>query len=517
MDAKTRKDPWSWSSSAEFQETLQMPTSAQAHVINAALASFDQPSYRPIPGDNPHLFQALVDDITYSLNVDELFSTLNNQILDVEDNWNTVFKQFISFLAAQGTQMNPAHAVRALTRCTIPFNNDIFFDAVQFSNNRVTDSSAAAIKGFKEVAKKLCKQYIRRDFLQARKLFRTVEDICPVKRLAIYRAVKFLISVRKGDITGSTWDFNSENQEHNVYPTLEEKRQIDQGLEEIASSIFIDARIKIGDDIDSWSPPNHHQVQICCTDSQPIMGNAVSQSTPLGAAATNVYDFPSSLQQPPIPENEIQNWLQNEVFSACSNFQEESGLINNILLTSPQISTTTKTCPSLDDLSPSLPTNQVSLVVNFDKVSNDNYQESQKSGDINVSSLNENLQEFFPTPHSTSSVGVGEQITIGEHTYPTAIWNQAQREFDNNGTLKAGKYLFHELFTQEQKETMTWSGRHGTQKYPQTTVIAIIDALKHFENMSGKPERTPERYIVTKVFVETGSQIRNPKKTSSKP
>lgn len=84
-------------------------------------------SYRPIPGDNPHLFQALVDDITYSLNVDELFSTLNNQILDVEDNWNTVFKQFISFLAAQGTQMNPAHAVRALTRCTIPFNNDIFF------------------------------------------------------------------------------------------------------------------------------------------------------------------------------------------------------------------------------------------------------------------------------------------------------------------------------------------------------------------------------------------------------
>lgn len=92
---------------------------------------------------------------------------------------------------------------------------------------------------------------------------------------------------------------------------------------------------------------------------------------------------------------------------------------------------------------------------------------------------------------------------------------------------------------------MTWSGRHGTQKYPQTTVIAIIgrlqstpiyyctslhnemslkshkitvsDALKHFENMSGKPERTPERYIVTKVFVETGSQIRNPKKTSSKP
>ncbi|XP_035704918.1 uncharacterized protein LOC118434785 [Folsomia candida] len=222
--------------------------------------------------------------------------------------------------------MNPAHA-----------------DAVQFSNNRVTDSSAAAIKGFKEVAKKLCKQYIRRDFLQARKLFRIVEDICPVKRLAIYRAVKFLISVRKGDITGSTWDFNSENEEHNVYPTLEEKRQIDQGLEEVASSIFREAREKLGE--------NHHQVQICCTDSQPIMGNAVSQSIPLGSEATNVYDFPSSLQQPPIPENEIQNWLQNEVFSACSNFQEESGLINNILLTSSDISTTTKPCPSLDDLS----------------------------------------------------------------------------------------------------------------------------------------------------------------------
>ncbi|OXA45018.1 uncharacterized protein LOC110857304 [Folsomia candida] len=111
-------------------------------------------------------------------------------------------------------------------------------------------------------------------------------------------------------------------------------------------------------------------------------------------------------------------------------------------------------------------------------------------------------------PPTIGLVDDGEQIRLGDHTYPTNVWNHAQIEFDNGGTLQAGKFLFHALLTQEEKRTMTWSGRNGTQAYPLSTVNAILDALKYFEDNSGNVLRTPEKMIVIKVFVETGNQCR---------
>lgn len=68
-----------------------------------------------------------------------------------------------------------------------------------------------------------------------------------------------------------------------------------------------------------------------------------------------------------------------------------------------------------------------------------------------------------------------------KHVYLERVWEEAVKKFESSSTQKsekAGKYLFHELFTEEEKATHTPSGRDGTKTLPAHKVDAILGNLK---------------------------------------
>ncbi|XP_035711538.1 uncharacterized protein LOC110854859 isoform X4 [Folsomia candida] len=81
---------------------------------------------------------------------------------------------------------NYAQTVQALTKLTIPHNTDYFVDAVQFSAKRW---KAAKLCGtsIEKCAVKLFGKYWRLHCLNSGGQLFNFEDVCPVKRLAIYR------------------------------------------------------------------------------------------------------------------------------------------------------------------------------------------------------------------------------------------------------------------------------------------------------------------------------------------
>lgn len=267
--------------------------------------------------------------------------------------------------------------------------------------------------------------------------------------LRISGAVKFLVSIRFGWITARTCDFNSEIEDHNVYPTIQEREQIDHGIRGIAAEVFADARRKLGDDVvDSFTTPTIHVSSPGTNELDQI--NAQELPT-----------FHSSLEQ------EIVSWLTHDLSSStnASTSMLQPGLNPGSDFFVPMVPTAQQTPEPLYFYANSGPSN-------FDNIT------------VNVAN---NTLPFLPLIDNSFAA---TPVTPMEDKYapyliPNTVLYQAQREFENpgriSGTIRAGKYLFQDLLTPEQKLTCTWGGKKNTPKYPLEIVNAIYGKMqKHF-------------------------------------
>jgi hypothetical protein len=229
--------------------------------------------------------------------------------------------------------------------------------------------------------------------------------------------------VRHGEISAKTGDFNSEIEDHNGFPLPTEKSNIDQGLMEIASKLFQDARKKFGDElVDNFQPPAtpiqaqptiHAQVQnslppelVDLGSPEEYVNNWLNDGTTT-AMATNNFNFPSTSTQAQV---EIVSFIPNNFNLPCMSNMPPTPFMN----------------PLFGSSSPSSQIPCTSTCIN-----NTDGGFSDKST-ASVMCINENLLALNP-PTATPPVIINHPCS-GKFVIPAEILAQAKREFDSLGT-----------------------------------------------------------------------------------
>ncbi|XP_021965057.2 uncharacterized protein LOC110860321 [Folsomia candida] len=467
-------NPWSFPSSFhEIMTRFPEPDEAMMAVINSTLRNYD--SRRE--NDEPYRAQFLnelsgrMDGLAHNfwddVDLPDDYEVFIIEAQKEETKYEEMFKRCVMAVRNSnigGIRMDTAQIAAALTKSTIPQNTDQHVDGVQFSEKRWKAAFKQGEISIAKVAAKLSSTIIRLDFGDVGQLIQTfkgVGSICSVKMLAIYRASKFLYE-RRHNKRGYEEMYDSQIPDHNVYPTLEECRQIDEEIW-IHGRNNVLGRLK---DLLTLDPSG--------AINSPTLPNMLN--------VANFQNQPHCLPHSPAVFQATSDSGQMDVSIS------PDGLVFQNLVLSPR-----QGDDGLEDAQ------RFTCVQNF--LDKETLKEWKRTGLINGIEPKLLREDYTKTSYMSLTLKIGE--TTRTHAFCHKTWTGAEKLYRSNGPVHMGRqFLIKEIFDEDELRDATPTGRRMRGQAPgeekqldENRQWQILDLIRYLVSQGERGVCRPALYI----------------------